>query len=236
MAVTAATKANGAQLLRIYWYDGLLGARPSIEQDELARTDNVKVRLGTVTAGQQKGVDSLIVTDLIELARNQAISDAVLFSGDEDLRIGVQIAQSFGVRVDLVGIEPSRGNQSDMLRQVADTMGEWLKSDVDEFLKYKDSQGSAPALPPSEFTPAAAVENEGDALHQVVGEILDSMDGNQVRDIAESLAQSPGEIPYGYDRKLLGYGRRALGRDLDQSERLRMRNEFRETLASRHHL
>ena len=110
LAVTAATKANGAQLLRIYWYDGLLGARPSIEQDELARTDNVKVRLGTVTAGQQKGVDSLIVTDLIELARNQAISDAVLFSGDEDLRIGVQIAQSFGFRVDLVGIEPSRGN------------------------------------------------------------------------------------------------------------------------------
>ena len=236
LAVTAATKANGAQLLRIYWYDGLLGARPSIEQDELARTDNVKVRLGTVTAGQQKGVDSLIVTDLIELARNQAISDAVLFSGDEDLRIGVQIAQSFGVRVHLVGIEPSRGNQSNLLRQEADTMGEWLRSDVGEFLKYKDSQGSAPALPPSEFTPAAAVENEGDALHQVVGEILDSMDDNQVRDIAESLAQSPGEIPYGYDRKLLGYGRRALGRDLDQSERLRMRNEFRETLASRHHL
>ena len=195
LAVTAATKANGAQLLRIYWYDGLLGARPAIEQDELAQTDNVKVRLGTVTAGQQKGVDSLIVTDLIELARNQAISDAVLFSGDEDLRIGVQIAQSFGVRVDLVGIEPSRGNQSNLLRQEADTMGEWLKSDVDELLRFKDSQGAAPALPPSQLASAAAVEDECDALHQVVGEILDSMDGNQVRDIAESLAQSAGEIP-----------------------------------------
>jgi uncharacterized LabA/DUF88 family protein len=34
----------------------------------------------------------LIGTDLIELARNHAISDAVLLSGDEDLRIGVQIA------------------------------------------------------------------------------------------------------------------------------------------------
>ena len=115
-------------------------------------------------------------------------------------------------------------------------MGEWLKSDVEELLRFKDSQGAALALPPSQLASAAAVENECDALHQVVGEILDSMDGNQVRDIAESLAQSPGEIPYDYDRKLLGYGRRALGRDLDQSERLRMRNVFRETLARRHHL
>ena len=46
--------------------------------------------------GRQKGVDSLIVTDLIELARNHAISDAVLLAGDEELRIGVQIAQSLG--------------------------------------------------------------------------------------------------------------------------------------------
>jgi uncharacterized LabA/DUF88 family protein len=54
---------------------------------------DVKIRLGYINgAGQQKGVDSLIVTDLIELARNQAISDAYLVSGDGDLRVAVQIA------------------------------------------------------------------------------------------------------------------------------------------------
>jgi uncharacterized LabA/DUF88 family protein len=49
-----------------------------------------KVRLGFVNrAGEQKGVDSLIVTDMISPARNRAMADAVLRSGDEDLRVGV---------------------------------------------------------------------------------------------------------------------------------------------------
>jgi uncharacterized LabA/DUF88 family protein len=84
----------------------------------LAHLDNVKVRLGFVNSvGEQKGVDSLIVTDMIALARNRAVSDAVLVSGDEDLRVGVQQAQEFGVRVHLVGIKPSGGNQSLFLRR-----------------------------------------------------------------------------------------------------------------------
>ena len=70
--------ASEASLLRIYWYDGILQGQRSQAQRELATADNVKVRLGTVSGGRQKGVDSLIVTDLIELARNHAISDAVL--------------------------------------------------------------------------------------------------------------------------------------------------------------
>ena len=49
------------------------------------------------SSGPAKGVDSLIVTDMITLARNGAMSDAVLLSGDEDLRVGVQQAQEFGV-------------------------------------------------------------------------------------------------------------------------------------------
>ena len=219
--------------MRIYWYDGLLGARPSIEQDELARTDNVKVRLGTVTAGQQKGVDSLIVTDLIELARNHAITDAVLLSGDEDLRIGVQIAQSFGVRVHLVGIEPSRGNQSNLLRQEADTSGEWSRNDVKEFMTDKNAVGSAAVLPLVETMPNITAVDGDDALYRVANEIVESMDISEIRQVVESLEQSAREIPYDHDRRLLGYGRRALGRDLDQSEKLRIRTEFRKIIANR---
>ena len=84
--------------------------------------------------GKQKGVDSLVVTDLIDLARNHSIADAVLLSGDEDTRIGVQIAQSFGVRVHLVGVVPCRGNQSQLLRQESDTTTELSKADVETFL------------------------------------------------------------------------------------------------------
>lgn len=109
LITVAAAKTRNIPLLRIYWYDGAIGYKgPTIEQATLAQLDNVKVRLGFVnSSGQQKGVDSLIVTDMIELARLGAITDAVLMSGDEDVRIGVQIAQTFGVRVHLLGITPS---------------------------------------------------------------------------------------------------------------------------------
>jgi uncharacterized LabA/DUF88 family protein len=66
-----------------------------MEQLSLAEADNVKPRLGQINDfGQQKGVDSLIVTDLVELSRNGSIGDALLLSGDEDVRIGVEIAQN----------------------------------------------------------------------------------------------------------------------------------------------
>lgn len=131
-------RTGNTSLLRIYWYDGLLGTQLSLEQKNLANTDDVKLRLGVVNpAGRQKGVDSLIVTDFVELARNRAITDAVLLSGDEDLRIGVQIAQSFGVRVHLIGIEPSSGSQSISLLQEADTTTEWSKADVCTFMTLK---------------------------------------------------------------------------------------------------
>ena len=79
-------------LLRIYWYDGT-SQGPTPQHITLAGQANVKVRLGFVNSqGQQKGVDSLIVTDMITLARNQAMAECVLLSGDEDLRVGVQQA------------------------------------------------------------------------------------------------------------------------------------------------
>ena len=69
LASYAATKAPRASLLPIYWYDGARGnGRPTTDQAQLAHLDNVKLRPGFVNSrGEQKGVDSLIVTDLIEL-------------------------------------------------------------------------------------------------------------------------------------------------------------------------
>ena len=65
-------------LLRIYWYDGT-SQGPTSQHNTLADQADMKVRLGFVnSAGQQKGVDSLIVTDMILLARNRAMADCVL--------------------------------------------------------------------------------------------------------------------------------------------------------------
>jgi len=142
--------AQNSPLLRIYWYDGASRKTgPTAEHSRLAHSNNIKVRLGFLnSAGQQKGVDSLIVTDLVELARNRAVGDVVLVSGDEDVRIGVQLAQSFGVRVHLVGVKPCAGNQSPELRQEADTCTELDISVLKKIISMRQ-----PAVSPA--TPAA---------------------------------------------------------------------------------
>ena len=220
-------RTNGVPLLRVYWYDGLLHGQRSMEQEALAKADNVKVRLGTVTAGRQKGVDSLIVTDLIELARNHAISDALLLSGDEDIRIGVQIAQSFGVRVHLLGIEPSRGNQSNLLREESDTNGEWAKEDIQEILALKP-----PALPRSEtyassFNIADSDDDTSKILDEIVGQVVSSIGDNELSNIAAQLARGSGLVPVEYDRRLLTESGKALNRLLEQHESRHLRDKFK---------
>jgi uncharacterized LabA/DUF88 family protein len=106
-----------SRLLRVYWYDGARRRIHTPEQERIAELPDVKVRLGNLNANrQQKGVDSLIRTDLESLARHRAISDAVLVGGDEDLVSAVEAAQGYGARVHLWGIEAADGrNQADPL-------------------------------------------------------------------------------------------------------------------------
>ena len=224
----AAERSDKAQLLRIYWYDGLLRGRQSQDQRSLAYTEDVKLRLGIVNeAGQQKGVDSLIVTDLVELARNHAIADAVLLSGDEDLRIGVQIAQSFGVRVHLIGIEPSRASQSDSLLQEADTTIEWSKADLRALLTLK------PGFEDQARTPgdAAPPELAGDAaiLKHAVDDFASSLTLEEIATI-DGLEEG-GTIPYQYDSRLLAKCGSEMGRNLTQDEASHMRRMLRRAAA-----
>ncbi|MEN3583188.1 NYN domain-containing protein [Streptomyces sp. ZYX-F-203] len=106
-----------SRLLRVYWYDGARRRMHTAEQQRIAELPDVKVRLGNLNASnQQKGVDSLIRTDLESLARHRAISDAVLLGGDEDLVSAVEAAQGYGARVHLWGVEaPESGNQAEPL-------------------------------------------------------------------------------------------------------------------------
>ncbi|MDG4861109.1 NYN domain-containing protein [Streptomyces sp. T-3] len=106
-----------SRLLRVYWYDGARRRIHTPEQQSIAELPDVKVRLGNLNASnQQKGVDSLIRTDLESLARHRAISDAALIGGDEDLVSAVEAAQGYGARVHLWGIEaPDGRNQAEPL-------------------------------------------------------------------------------------------------------------------------
>jgi uncharacterized LabA/DUF88 family protein len=214
----ALSKAQNCSLLRIYWYDGaVLGNQLTPEQSVLAKLDDVKVRLGFInTAGQQKGVDSLIVTDLIELARQKAICDALLLSGDEDVRIGVQIAQNYGVRVHLLGIHPSRGSQSVQLIHEADTSEEWQPAMIAGFLSLRAVPGASSTLADASLP----------AFDQLAKALADSLLAPDIAAIIAYFGTARG-IPPEYDGRLLAAGRVSLGRDLEQAEKRQLRASFR---------
>lgn len=133
LLVKLCAELTGLPLLRIYWYDGA-SAGPNAAHQALAYRPNVKLRLGQVNEHGQQGVDALLIADLVTLARNRALADAVLWSGDDDLRPGVEQAQELGVRVHLLGIEPARENQAAALVQAADGVRELSAAEVKSFL------------------------------------------------------------------------------------------------------
>jgi uncharacterized LabA/DUF88 family protein len=233
------TSNAAGELLRIYWYDGTRGPM-TVEQTTLAEMPDVKIRLGYINgAGQQKGVDSLIVTDLIELARNQAISDAYLVSGDGDLRVAVQIAQSFGVRTHLITLEPSKSSLNPQLRQEADTRQEISKIDVLKFLRLSQAQPAvisiaattpgqaAPSQAPQAAAnplPASSVQQNvtvEDATKQAIKAVFSAVSPDELAKL--KALQTGRAIPSEYDRKILGNCRALLGRDLTSTERAEMR-------------
>ena len=214
-------------LLRIYWYDGVPRAGPTAQQQNMAEADNVKLRLGLINEyGQQKGVDSLIVTDLVDLSRNKAISDAVLLAGDEDVRIGVEIAQSLGVRVHLLGIVPSRGSQARTLLSETDTKTEWSKDTVGEFLTFAQSRVLGDATDPAAEDNGSPESDPEPIFQQVVAELIEGCTGNDISACRDALRRS-GQVPQSYDGRLLATCRTHLSRDLTGPERSRLRQIFR---------
>jgi hypothetical protein len=218
-----AVSASGVPLLRLYWYDGT-STGPTAQHLTLAHLRDTKVRLGFVNSvGEQKGVDSLIVTDMITLARNRSISDAVLLSGDEDIRVGVQQAQEFGVRVHLIGIKPSRGSQSLFLLQEADTTSEWGPGELAPFLACRPR---VPAGTGAEFPAVAApATSVPDSLEALSAEVALTLELSELASVLEAHA-STNQLPRDIDRRLLGGGRAALHRDLDVPEKRRVRELF----------
>jgi hypothetical protein len=240
----AHVKQPKSDLLRIYWYDGT-SRGPTQDHRALADFDDVKLRLGFINSfGQQKGVDSLIVTDLVELARNGAIGDALLLGGDEDLRIGVQIAQTFGVRVHLIGIEPSRGSQSNQLRQEVDTKHEITKKEVPGFLQLLPTVlAETPIVIPTAGSPGmpeivvirssvSAEDPFSSTVIQGIEGVLHKLSMEEIKFFSAEV-RSASSVPSVIDRKVLASCRTALGRDLTIDERSRMRKLFIELLKQR---
>jgi len=150
---------RGRELLRVYWYDGMLPSGLTSQQRTICDLPDVNFRAGLVNSkGQQKGVDSLIVTDLLELATNHAVTEAALVTGDSDLAIGIELAQKKGVRIAVLGIEDlavgvSHG-QSREITSRADRVGRIGSAELRPVMRFVPR---APVVPrgPTSVPPAA---------------------------------------------------------------------------------
>ena len=132
-----AERISGLPLLRIYWYDRTSHDLAKLHVT-LADQPGIKVRMALANQrGQRKGVDSLVVADMLTLTRNRAMAECVLLSGDEGVTDGVQQAQEYGVRVHLLGIKPARESQPVLLLQEADSTHEWTAGDLCSFLEWR---------------------------------------------------------------------------------------------------
>ena len=99
-----ARERTGLPLLRCYWYEATVEGRRSPEHDALADLPGIKLRLSRIRPGRREGVDTEIHRDLMTLARNGGVADAIVVSGDEDIAPVIAEAQDHGVRVTVVHV------------------------------------------------------------------------------------------------------------------------------------
>ena len=218
-----ACEHSGLGALRTYWYDGARDNVRTATHLTIAALPHVKLRLGSVNVkGQQKGVDALVYRDLMTLARERAISDAFLLSGDEDLREGVRAAQDQGVRVAVIGITPSSGsgNQSCELVFEADEVITLSRQGIEPFFAANHRPRPADAL-------AVDVPDIGSDF------AVQWLQRAAEQEIHELISKRP-IIPRPLDAELMRHAERALGLSLkdDDGTRRRLRGSFWETIAN----
>lgn len=152
--VAEASRDSAMPHLRTYWYDASMNGLPEHDQLTVADVPGVRLRLGRLVRGEQKGVDSRLVRDLIVLARDRAMAAAYLLAGDEDICEGVAEAQDHGVRVTVLGVPGV--NQSRLLMQQSDEHRvlpeEFWRSHFRQ-VEPAPRERAAPAASPREQTP-----------------------------------------------------------------------------------
>ena len=219
------TETQGERHLRTYWYDGARDANPVGPHIAIARQPGVKLRLGRTVPRDnqegfmQKGVDSLIVRDLMRLSENRAISTAFLLGGDEDLRQGVVEAQEMGVRVVLVGIEPfDEQNQAATLIREADDLIILGQEDLFDHFRLLEF------LEPTAGASAGSAYDVG----MDYGRAWSSREGVEGVEALELGIRNQGlrRVPPEIDRRLLRSAAASLGGALTEADKIDLRQGF----------
>ena len=110
-------------LLRCYWYEATAEGHRSADHEALADLPGVKLRVTQMLPGRRPGAD--IHRDLTTLARNKAISDAMVVTAEDNLTQAISDAQDMGMRVTLLNIAiDGNAMASRTLRQESDDIVE----------------------------------------------------------------------------------------------------------------
>ena len=249
---SAALNLADKELLRVYWYDGVFSSGLSPQQRALVEVNDVQFRAGTVNGkGQQKGVDSLIVTDLIELTTHHAVCDAVLITGDSDLAVGIEIAQKRGVRIAVLGVEDLAAgvvhHQSWEVTSRADRVGRLGASDLAPVVKYNPSKAVAvptasppaagtsqpiQAAPPAPAGPAGALTRQLTASDQAAIKVaVLAFVTQQAGQLGGAVDAATNRIDSAIDRALIHHIFQSLARgQLTNPEKIYARSQFRAAL------
>ncbi len=225
---TASMCEPSDELLRVYWYDAALSPdKLTEEQGRIADKRNCKLRLGTLNRfGGQKGVDTLMVMDVLALSRNKAISSILIVTGDDDLRPALEEAQEFGVRVHLLGIQAAKGfNQSQRLQRECDSYRDWGQAETSTFLSI-----SEPAEPTAEAAPGQTMAlATDDPLGEAIQHALDRATPADLALIAHHSDADYVSIPAPIYNRLLGrYGANLGRRVITEDEKKIMRQTLYE--------
>ena len=146
---------TGLPLLRCYWYEATVEGRRTAEHDALADLPGIKLRLAKLRPGRREGVETEIHRDLTILARNRAITDAVVVSAEEDLAQVLSDVQDLGLRVTIVHVTVD-GNWtiSRSLRQECDDIMELTSAHLRPYAEL--ISGAEPARADEQY-PAGAL-------------------------------------------------------------------------------
>jgi hypothetical protein len=156
-----ATERTKQPLLRTYWYEATADGQRSADHDTLADLPGVKLRVAKMLPGRREGVEGEIRRDLTTLARNKAVSDAVVVSAEEDLAQVIAYVQEMGMRVTLLPVAvDGDAKVSRALRQECDDIEEISAEHLRPYVEL--ISGAAPPRPDeSDEAPALSTAANG---------------------------------------------------------------------------
>jgi len=187
-----ARERSGLPLLRCYWYEATVEGRRNAEHDTLADLPGVKLRLAKMRPGRREGVESEIHRDLTTLARNKAVSDAMVVSAEEDLAQVIADVQDLGMRVTLLHIAVDGGDWtiSRALRQECDDIVEISSAHLRPFIEL--ISGAEPPRPDErDGAPVFAMRSTANGH----GQAEDTVPYPPASQEADDAPQAPAPIP-----------------------------------------